>query len=106
MIVLRPRMQGNNIMKRSMASVMCLYSSMQEENIAEYTNAKCHMCKIAIRIFFYTHCFWVCSRVVSFTLICAIRLPLRTCCPYIFGQIHNTKLTTHVSFCIATTINK
>ena len=27
-----------------MASVMCLYCNIQEEDIVEHTNAKCHLC--------------------------------------------------------------
>ena len=28
------------------ASVMCLHSSMQEEDIFEHTNDKCHLCTL------------------------------------------------------------
>ena len=29
-----------------MASVMCLYFCMQEEDIVEHTNGKCHLCTL------------------------------------------------------------
>ena len=29
-----------------MASVMCLYFSMQEEDIVEHTRGKCHLCTL------------------------------------------------------------
>ena len=29
-----------------MASVMCLYFIVQEEDIHEHTNAKCHLCRL------------------------------------------------------------
>ena len=30
-----------------MASVMCLYFRVQEEDILEHTNGKCHLCKFS-----------------------------------------------------------
>ena len=42
MIVLCSGMQGEDIFSILMASVMCSHFSMQEEDILEYTNGKCH----------------------------------------------------------------
>ena len=36
-------MQGEDILSILMASVMCLHFSMQEEDILEHINAKCHL---------------------------------------------------------------
>ena len=33
-----------------MASVMCLHFSLQEENISENTNAKCHVCTLMVKL--------------------------------------------------------
>ena len=33
-----------------MASVMCLHFSMQEEDILEHTNAKCHLCTLLVNL--------------------------------------------------------
>ena len=42
MIVLCFSMQEKDMFSILMASVMCLHFSMQEEDILEYTNGKCH----------------------------------------------------------------
>ena len=42
MIVLRFSMQGENLLSVLMASVTCLHFGMQEEDVLEYTNGKCH----------------------------------------------------------------
>ena len=44
MIVLRFHMQGEDIFEHSHASVMCLHSSVQEEDILEHADGKCHVC--------------------------------------------------------------
>jgi D-lyxose ketol-isomerase len=46
MIVLRFSMQGEDIMSVLMASVTCLHFSMQEEDIIEQANGKCHLCTL------------------------------------------------------------
>ena len=33
-----------------MASIMCLHSSMQEEDILEHSNIKCHLCNIGTHL--------------------------------------------------------
>ena len=43
MIVLCYNMQGKRIL---MAIVMFLHFSVQEEDVLEHTNAKCHLCKL------------------------------------------------------------
>jgi hypothetical protein len=44
MIVLHVRCKGKIILSILMTSVMCLHLSMQEEDILEHTNGKCHLC--------------------------------------------------------------
>ena len=39
-------MQGKILLNVLMASVMCLYLSMQEEDNLEHTNAKRHLCTL------------------------------------------------------------
>ena len=46
MIVLSFSMQGKIILSILLASVMCLHFGMQEEDILERTNAKCHLCTL------------------------------------------------------------
>jgi hypothetical protein len=45
MIVLHFSMQGNILFSLLMASVMRLHFSMQEEDVLEHTDGKCHVCK-------------------------------------------------------------
>ena len=45
-IVLCFCMQRGYIMSILMASVMCLHFSIQEKDILEHTNAKCHSCTL------------------------------------------------------------
>ena len=41
-------MQGEHIWSILMASVMCLHLRMQEEDIREHTNDKCHLYAIIV----------------------------------------------------------
>ena len=43
MLVLRFSMQGEISLSIPVASVMCLHFNMQEEDILEHANAKCHL---------------------------------------------------------------
>ena len=40
-------MQGEDIFSVVMASAMCLHFSMQEEDILEHANGKCHLCTLS-----------------------------------------------------------
>ena len=44
MIVSRLSMPGNVFLNVLMASVRCLDFNVQEEDIFEHTNGKCHLC--------------------------------------------------------------
>ena len=46
MIVLHLVCKGNILLSVLMVSVMCLHFSVQEEDIPEHTNGKCHLCAL------------------------------------------------------------
>ena len=53
MVILHFRMQRKDSLIVLMARVMCLQFSMQEGDILEHTNRKCHLCTFSRRV---AHC--------------------------------------------------